>query len=73
MDDIGIRNNKYITAMGMIKAFAEKMAVRGKDYSMISDYEEELMLTPDDKKKKEKVVVSKIFKGFIKTKEEKYE
>ena len=71
MDEIGIRDNKYITAMGMIKYFVEKMAVRGKSYSMISQEDEELLLTPDDKKRKEKVVVTKIFKGFIRNKEEK--
>ena len=71
MDEIGIRDNKYTTAMGMIKYFVEKMAVRGKDYSMISQEDEELLLTPDDKKRKEKVVVTKIFKGFIRNKEEK--
>jgi len=73
MDEIGIRDNKYTTAIGMIKSFIEKMVVRGKDYSMISHEDEELLLTPDDKKKKEKVVVSKIIKGFIRNKEEKYE
>ena len=71
MDEIGIRDNKYITASGMIKYFIEKMAVRGKDYSMISQEDEVLLLTPDDKKRKEKVVVTKIFKGFIRNKEEK--
>lgn len=71
MDEIGIRDNKYTTAFGMILYFIEKMAVRGKDYSMISEEDEELLLTPDDKKRKEKVVVTKIFKGFIRNKEEK--
>jgi len=71
MDEIGIRDNKYITAMGMIKYFVEKMTIRGKDYSMISPEDEELLLTPDDKRRKEKVVVTKIFKGFIRNKEEK--
>lgn len=71
MDDIGIRDNKFITASGMIKYFADKMAVRGKEYSMISPEDVELLLTPDDKKRKEKVVVTKIFKGFIRNKEEK--
>jgi hypothetical protein len=47
------------------------MAVRGKDYSMINPEDEELLLTPDDKKRKEKAVVTKIFKGFIRNKEEK--
>ena len=71
MDEIGIRDNKYTTAFGMIKYFIDKMAVRGKNYSMISQEDEELLLTPDDKKKKEKVVVTKIFKGFIRNREEK--
>ena len=71
MDEIGIRDNKYITSIGMIKYFIDKMMVRGKDYSMISQEDEELLLTPDDKRKKEKVVVTKIFKGFIRNKEEK--
>ena len=71
MDDIGIRDNKFTTANGMIKYYAYKMAVRGKEYSMISPEDEELLLTPDDKKRKEKVVVTKIFKGFIRNKEEK--
>ena len=71
MDEIGIRDNKYATAMGMVKYFDAKMTIRGKDYSMISHEDEELLLTPNDKKRKEKVVVSKIFKGFIRNKEEK--
>lgn len=71
MDEIGIRDNKYITSIGMIKYFINKMAVRGKDYSMISDDDEKLLLTPDNRNKKEKVVVTKIFKNFIKNKEEK--
>ena len=70
MDDIGIRDNKFTTASGMIKYFNDKMAVRGKEYSMISPEDEVLLLTPDDKKRKEKVVVTKIFKGFIRNKEE---
>ena len=71
MDEIGIRDNKYTTVMGMVKYLDAKMTIRGRDYSMISQEEEELLLTPDEKKRKEKVVVSKIFKGFIRNKEEK--
>ncbi len=73
MDVVGIRDNKYTTAMGMIKAFHDKMQIRGKEYSMVSPEDEELLLTPDDNKKNEKTVVSKIFKGFIRNREEKYE
>lgn len=74
MDVIGARDNRYTTAMGMIKGFNDKMIIRGKDYSMISEKNVENMMTPNyDNNKKEKVVVSKIFKGFIKNKEENYE
>ena len=73
MDVIGIRDNKYTTVLGMIKAFHDKMLIRGKEYSMVSTEDIELLLTPDDNKKNEKPVVSKIFKGFIRNKEEKYE
>ena len=74
MDEIGARDNRFTTAFGMIKYFSQKMAVRGKDYSMVSHDDEELLLTPDDKKKKEKTVgVSKIIKSFIRNKEENYE
>ena len=73
MDEIGVRDNKYTSAMGMIKNFHEKMIIRGKEYSMISEEDEELLLTPDDNRKKEKMGVPKIFKGFIKNREEKYE
>lgn len=71
MDEIGIRNNKYTTALGMIKYFNDKMSLRGKDYSMITLEDEELLLTPDNNRKKEKVVVTKMFKNFIRNKEEK--
>ena len=70
MDDIGIRDNKYVTLLGMIKAFDEKMRIRGKEWSTATEVDEELLLTPDDKKKKEKAGVPKIFKNFMKTKEE---
>ena len=74
MDEIGARDNRFTTALGMIKYFAQKMAVRGKDYSMVSQDDEELLLTPEDKKKKDKTSgVSKIFKGFIRNKEDNYE
>ena len=71
MDVIGIRDNKYTSALGMIRGFMNKMAIRGKnEYSMITPEETNMMITPDNKNKKDKMVVSKIFKGFIKNKEE---
>ena len=51
MDEIGIRDNKYTTAMGMIKYFVDKITIRGKNYSMVNQDDVEILLTPDDKRK----------------------
>lgn len=71
MKDIGIRDNKYISAFGSIKYFIEKMTIRGKDYSMISPLDEELLLTPESKTRRDKVGIAGMFKNFGKNKEEK--
>lgn len=71
MKDIGIRDNKYISAFGSIKYFIEKMTIRGKDYSMISPLDEELLLTPESKTRRDKVGIAGMLKNFGKNKEEK--
>ena len=73
VDVVGIRDNKYTTALGIIKSYINKMHLRGKECTMISEDDENLLLNPNEKKKKEKAVVSKIIKNFIKNKEEKDE
>lgn len=71
VDTIGVRDNKYTTSLGMIKYFIDKMDIRGKEYSMISETDEELLVKPDSKLKKENIdVIGKMFKNFIKNKEE---
>lgn len=69
-DTLGIRNNKYITSIGMIKYFIDKMEVRGKEYSMISENEAYSLINPNNKNKKDKMRVTKIFENFIGTKED---
>lgn len=69
-DTLGIRNNKYITSIGMIKYFIDKMEVRGKEYSMMSEEEADLLINPNNKNKKDKMRVTKIFGNFIGTKED---
>ena len=73
VDVVGIRDNKYATALGIIKSYINKMRIRGKECTMISANDESLLLNPNEKKNKEKAVVSKIIKNFIKNKEEKDE
>ena len=69
-DTIGIRNNKFISSIGMIKYFIQKMEVRGKEYSMIDEEMQDLLINPNNKNKKDKMRVTKLFENFIGTKED---
>lgn len=69
-DNLGIRDNKYITSIGMIKYFIDKMETRGRDYTMIEKEEEDLLINPNNKNKKDKIAISKLFGNFIGTKED---
>ena len=65
VDTLGIRDNKYTTALGMIKYFNDKMLVRGKEYTMIDDIDENLLITPKNSKKKNDKIITKIFGSFL--------
>ena len=69
-DTLGIRDNKYITSIGMIKYFIDKMETRGRDYTMIEKEEEDLLINPNNKNSKGKAGITKIFGNFIGTKED---
>ena len=69
-DTLGIRDNKYITNIGMIKYFIDKMETRGKEYSMIERDEEDFLINPNNKNKKANTSITKIFGSFIGTKED---
>ncbi|MGN1342070.1 MAG: cell division protein FtsA [Bacilli bacterium] len=69
-DTLGIRDNKYITSIGMIKYFIDKMETRGREYTMIEKEEEDLLINPNNKNKRDKIAISKIFGSFIGTKED---
>ena len=69
-DTIGIRNNKFISSIEMIKYFIQKMEVRGKEYSMIDEEMQDLLINPNNKNKKDKMSVTKLFENFIGTKED---
>lgn len=69
-DTLGARDNKYTTAVGMIKYFADKMETRGKEYSMVDKIDEEMLINPNNKNKKDKMKFTKIFGSFIGTKED---
>ena len=70
VNTLGARDNKYVTALGMIKYFIDKMETRGRTYSMLSDIETSELTNPREKEKKDNAI-SKIFTNFIGNKEEK--
>ena len=69
-DTLGIRDKKYITAIGMIKYLINKIETRGKEYSMLDKEDEELLINQNYNKKKDKIAITKIFGNFIGTKED---
>ena len=69
-DTLGTRDNKYITSIGMIKYFIDKMETRGREYSMIDEADEDLLINPNNKSIKGKSSITKIFGNFIGTKED---
>lgn len=70
---LGVRNSKYITSLGMIKYFVDKMKLREKNYSMISEEDEDMLITPNKSLRKDNVIFTKIFGSFIGGKEDKNE
>ena len=61
---IGIRNNKYSSAVGNIAYFVSKLKLKGKEYSMIStDMEEDLMSSQNAKESYDSML-GKVF-GFF--------
>lgn len=45
---MGIRHNKYSSAYGVIRYFDEKLSLRGRDYNMISSYDEEILTSTEN-------------------------
>lgn len=66
---LGLRDNMWTSALGMLKYFDDKMESRGKEYSMISSEEEEEMMFPSGTRK-DKLKFPKFF-GSLVNKEEK--
>jgi len=66
---LGVRNNTYSTSLGMIKYFINKMELRDKNISFLSE-EDEFKLVNPNKGKKDNLIFTKIFGSFIAGKED---
>lgn len=62
---LGIRNNKYSTALGTIIYFANKLKIRGQEYSMISKEEIDDMISNAKSKNINGNVLDKVFNYFF--------
>lgn len=60
---IGIRNNKFSSSIGNIIYFVDKLKLKGKDYSMITDDEMEFLSTP--RKNNNDSMLGKVFGYFF--------
>lgn len=65
IDTMGIRENRYSPVSGLVRYFHHKMVLRGKEYSMLTNEEEELLVTPHKNLENNKNVLSKIFGYFF--------
>lgn len=68
---LGVRDNKYVTALGMLKYFKYKMESRGREYSMLNISDETALITPNGKFKKNDTKINKFFGSFVVGKEDK--
>ena len=60
---IGLRNNKFSSAIGNIIYFVNKLKLKGKDYSMITNDEMEILSTP--RKNTNDSMLGKVFGYFF--------
>ena len=65
IDIIGIRNNKFSSALGSCIYFDDKLALRGKSYNMINTEEFSNMVSIDDGVSNSENFVSKVFGHFF--------
>jgi len=62
---IGLRNNKYSSAIGNIIYFVGKLKLKGKDYSMVSQEEMEILSTPRKNSPSDDTMLGKVFGYFF--------
>lgn len=65
INELGSRNNKYSVSLGMIKYFNEKLKLRHKEYSTITEDDLESMLTEDKGALASDSIIGKVFSWFF--------
>lgn len=62
---MGIRHNKYSSVYGVIQYFDDKLLLRGKRCSMMTEMDIDTMISPDEKTINNDNIISKVFGHFF--------
>ena len=62
---MGLRHNRYSSVIGAVQYFDDKMSLRGKNVSMISESDVQVLMSPDDKTINNDNIISKVFGHFF--------
>ena len=62
---MGLRHNRYSSVIGAVQYFDDKMSLRGKDVSMISESDVLVLMSPGDKTINNDNIISKVFGHFF--------
>ena len=65
INTMGLRHNRYSSVLGAIEYFDDKMSLRGKNVSMISESDVQTLMSPDDKTINNDNIISKVFGHFF--------
>ena len=63
VEDVGVRNNKYSTSLGLIKLYEDKLSFRGKTASTVTQDNQKLLFS--NKKKNDNGFFGKIYNYFF--------
>ena len=62
---MGIRHNKYSSALGIVKYFDDKLSLRGKSYNMLNNEDIESLISTGQKLTNNDNIISKVFGHFF--------
>ena len=62
---MGIRQNKFSSAFGVVKYFDDKLALRGKSYNMLNNEDVENLISTGQKLTNNDNIISKVFGHFF--------
>ena len=62
---MGIRHNKYSSALGAIKYFDDKLMLRGKSYNMMSNEDIDILMSTEQKITANENIIGKVFGHFF--------